>query len=82
MFDRKCLFFNGYTEQTVMESPTEKHRVRHVKITYFLVDDTINVVEPIVEVQFLFYFIEFLFTMCNFLNGKISHQKTESNRHV
>ncbi|CAH1731580.1 unnamed protein product [Aphis gossypii] len=47
--DRKCLSFNGYTQHTITNSPIETFRVRKVKITYFLVDDTIAVVEPVVK---------------------------------
>lgn len=50
MFGGKCLCFNGYTKQAVVESPIETYRVRRVKILYFLVDDTISVMEPVVEV--------------------------------
>ncbi|XP_025198331.1 EF-hand domain-containing protein 1-like [Melanaphis sacchari] len=48
-FDRKCLSFIGYTQHTINNSPIETFRVRKVKITYFLVDDTITVVEPFVK---------------------------------
>ncbi|KAF0755012.1 EF-hand domain-containing protein 1-like [Aphis craccivora] len=49
MFDGKCLSFNGFTQQPITESAVDTFRVRRVKITYFLVDDSISVVEPIVE---------------------------------
>lgn len=51
MFDGKCLFFNGFSKQTVAESLVDEYRIRHVKIIYYLVDDTISVLEPIVEVN-------------------------------
>lgn len=50
IFDGKCLSFNGFTQQTITESAVDTFRVRRVKITYFLVDDTISVVEPVEEV--------------------------------
>lgn len=50
MFEGKCLSFDGFTIQTVTESSVDTNRVRRVKITYFLVDDSISVVEPVVEV--------------------------------
>lgn len=50
-FDGKCLSFIGYSKQSKLESPLDTCRVRRVKITYFLVDDTISVVEPAVEVK-------------------------------
>lgn len=50
MFDGKCLSFNGFTQQAITESAVDTYRVRRVKITYFLVDDTISVVEPVEEV--------------------------------
>lgn len=49
-FDGKCLSFNGYSKYTTIESPVDKYRVRRVKIIYFLVDDTISIVEPVIEV--------------------------------
>ncbi|XP_050437569.1 EF-hand domain-containing protein 1-like isoform X2 [Adelges cooleyi] len=49
LYDGKCLSFNGYTKQSNPESPLDSYRVRRVKITYYLVDDTISVVEPVVE---------------------------------
>ena len=48
-FDKKVLMFNAYFKQTVHESPEEHFRIRHVKIYYYLEDDSISVVEPLVE---------------------------------
>ena len=48
-FDKKVLLFNGYFKQTVHESPDEHFRIRHVNIYYYLEDDSISVVEPVVE---------------------------------
>ena len=45
-FDKKVLLFNAYFKQTVHESPNEHYRVRHVKVYYYLEDDSISVVEP------------------------------------
>jgi len=56
-FDRKCLSFIGYTKDTVDNSPLVTFRVRKVKITYFLVDDTIAIVESAVKVNFFFTII-------------------------
>ena len=43
------LLFNAYFKQTVHESPEEFYRVRFVKMYYYLEDDTISVIEPVVE---------------------------------
>lgn len=51
LFDGKCLLFNGFTKQIIVDSPADEYRIRRVKITYFLVDDTISVVEPVIEVK-------------------------------
>lgn len=48
-FDKKVLLFFAYFKQTVHESPNEYYCVRPVKIYYYLEDDSIAVVEPIVE---------------------------------
>ncbi|XP_026819347.1 EF-hand domain-containing protein 1-like [Rhopalosiphum maidis] len=47
--DRKCLSYYGYAQHTILNSPIETFRVRKIKITYFLVDDTIVVTEPVVK---------------------------------
>lgn len=67
--DRKCLSFNGYTQHTITNSPIETFRVRKVKITYFLVDDTIAVVEPVVKVNFYLYY--FLNTIILFFSNEL-----------
>ena len=43
------LKFNAWFKQTVHESPGEHFRVRHVCIYYYLEDDSISVVEPVIE---------------------------------
>ncbi|KAK3704391.1 hypothetical protein QZH41_008280 [Actinostola sp. cb2023] len=48
-FDKKVLLFHAYFKQAVHESPGEYYRVRPVKIYYYLEDDAISVVEPVVE---------------------------------
>eukprot|EP01105_Mastigella_eilhardi_P014914 TRINITY_DN3395_c0_g1_i2.p2 TRINITY_DN3395_c0_g1~~TRINITY_DN3395_c0_g1_i2.p2 ORF type:complete len:649 (+),score=174.07 TRINITY_DN3395_c0_g1_i2:213-1949(+) len=44
-YDKKVLSFKAYFKEAVPESPTEKFRVRFVRINYFLEDDSINVLE-------------------------------------
>ena len=41
--------FKAYFQQTVPESADEHYRVRYVKLYYYLEDDSISVVEPVVE---------------------------------
>ena len=48
-FDKKVLLFQAYFKQTVHEAPHEFYCVRPVKIFYYLEDDSIAVVEPVVE---------------------------------
>lgn len=48
-FDKKVLKFNAYFKEAVHESPNEFYRVRPVEIYYYLEDDSIAVIEPIVE---------------------------------
>lgn len=48
-WDKKVLRFVGYFKQTVNESAKEYFRVRPVDIYYYLEDDSISVVEPVVE---------------------------------
>jgi len=48
-FDKKVLKFNAYFKEAVHESPNEYYRVRPVIVYYYLEDDSIAVVEPIVE---------------------------------
>ena len=48
-FDKKVLKFDAYFKEAVHESPNEYYRVRPVEIYYYLEDDSIAVVEPVVE---------------------------------
>lgn len=48
-FDKKVLLFFGYFKQTVHESANEYFRVRPVKVYYYLEDDSLAVVEPLVN---------------------------------
>ena len=43
------LKFDAYFKQTVHESPQEFYRIRCVSIYYYLEDDSIAVIEPMVE---------------------------------
>ncbi|KAL0241191.1 hypothetical protein GEMRC1_006426 [Eukaryota sp. GEM-RC1] len=45
----KVLRFFGYFLETVRDSPHETYRIRFCKIDYFLVDDTLQVLEPAEE---------------------------------
>ncbi|CAE8640930.1 unnamed protein product [Polarella glacialis] len=45
-FDRHVLRFTGYFKEAVVETNLENHRVRHVKIYYYLEDDTCHIIEP------------------------------------
>ena len=45
----QVLRFNAYFKQTVHESPNEHFRVREVSIFYYLEDDSISVVEPVMD---------------------------------
>jgi len=47
--EKKVLKFNGYYKETVNDSPDEIYRVRPVDLFYYLVDDTIMIVEPVVQ---------------------------------
>jgi len=49
VFDKNVLLFHAYFKQTVHESPDEFYCIRPVKIFYYLEDDSIAVVEPVVE---------------------------------
>lgn len=49
LFAQKCLRFKAFFRQKVFNSPDEHYRVRHVNIVYYLEDDTICVIEPVVE---------------------------------
>nr|XP_056712805.1 EF-hand domain-containing protein 1 [Euleptes europaea] len=48
-FDKKVLKFNGYFQEDVPISTEEHFRVRQVGIYYYLEDDSMSVMEPIVE---------------------------------
>lgn len=48
-FDKKVLKFDAYFKEAVHESPNEYYRVRPVEIYYYLEDDSIGVIEPLVE---------------------------------
>lgn len=48
-FDKKVLRFDGYFKQVITVSPREEYRVRPVVFYYYLEDDSIAVVEPVVE---------------------------------
>lgn len=49
LFAQKCLNFKAFFRQSVYNSPSEHHRIRHVNIIYFLEDDTLCVNEPPVD---------------------------------
>lgn len=49
MVSFQVLLFNAYFKQTVHESSLEYYRVRDVKIYYYLEDDSMSVVEPVVR---------------------------------
>ncbi|KYM99290.1 EF-hand domain-containing protein 1 [Cyphomyrmex costatus] len=49
VFAQKCLCFKAFFRQGVFNSPDEHYRVRHVDIIYYLEDDTLCVVEPVVK---------------------------------
>lgn len=48
-FNKKVLKFIVYFKETVYESPLEHYRVRIVDLYYYLEDDTIMLIEPVVE---------------------------------
>ena len=45
-FDKQVLSFDGYFQESVTESRAEQYRVRHVKVYFYLEDDSIQLVEP------------------------------------
>ncbi|EZA47764.1 EF-hand domain-containing protein [Ooceraea biroi] len=49
VFAQKCLRFKAYFRQEVLNSPHEHYRLRHVNIIYYLEDDTLCVIEPVVD---------------------------------
>lgn len=64
LYAQKCLTFNAFFKQAVVESPNEFYRVRQVNIIYFLEDDTITVIEPRVPVS---NFVGFEYAKSEFL---------------
>ena len=53
-FDKRVLLFEAYFKQTVHESPNEFYCIRPVKIYYYLEDDSVSVVEPVVNNSYVF----------------------------
>ncbi|XP_011138125.1 EF-hand domain-containing protein 1 isoform X2 [Harpegnathos saltator] len=49
VFAQKCLRFKAFFRQRIFNSPDERCRVRHVNIVYFLEDDTVCVIEPVLD---------------------------------
>lgn len=49
LFAQKCLRFKAFFRQGVFNSPDEHYRIRHVDIIYYLEDDTVCVIEPVVK---------------------------------
>ncbi|OAF69086.1 Myoclonin-1 [Intoshia linei] len=47
--DNKVLRFYGWFKQSIVESPQETYQVRRVVLYYYLLDDTILIVEPCKE---------------------------------
>ncbi|XP_003404484.1 EF-hand domain-containing protein 1 isoform X1 [Loxodonta africana] len=48
-FDKKVLKFDAYFQEDVPMSTEEHYRIRQVSIYYYLEDDSMSVVEPVVE---------------------------------
>ncbi|ELV09923.1 EF-hand domain-containing protein 1 [Tupaia chinensis] len=48
-FDKKVLKFDAYFQETVPVSTEEHYRIRQVNIYYYLEDDSMSVIEPVVE---------------------------------
>ncbi|XP_037015466.2 EF-hand domain-containing protein 1 [Artibeus jamaicensis] len=48
-FDKKVLKFDAYFQEDVPMSTEEHYRIRQVNIYYYLEDDSMSVVEPVVE---------------------------------
>ncbi|XP_016065312.1 PREDICTED: EF-hand domain-containing protein 1 isoform X1 [Miniopterus natalensis] len=48
-FDKKVLKFEAYFQEDVPMSTEEHYRIRQVNIYYYLEDDSMSVIEPIVE---------------------------------
>ncbi|XP_070844225.1 EF-hand domain-containing protein 1 [Chaetodon trifascialis] len=49
VFDKKVLRFNAYFEENILYSPDEDCRMRPVVIYYYLEDDSMCIIEPMVE---------------------------------
>jgi hypothetical protein len=56
IYDKKTLRFSGYFLQNFPDSSTEAQKTRCVNILYYLEDDTITVLEPIVNVRLVYFF--------------------------
>ncbi|XP_071777191.1 EF-hand domain-containing protein 1 [Centroberyx gerrardi] len=48
-YDKKVLRFYAYFKEDILYSPDEEYRVRPVVVHYFLEDDSMCVIEPVVE---------------------------------
>ncbi|XP_023567655.1 EF-hand domain-containing protein 1 isoform X2 [Octodon degus] len=48
-FDKKVLKFDAYFQEDIPTSTEEHYRIRQVNIYYYLEDDSMSVIEPIVE---------------------------------
>ncbi|XP_075910234.1 EF-hand domain-containing family member C2 [Petromyzon marinus] len=48
-YSNQVLSFEGFTREEVPQSPVETRRVRHVRVLFFLEDDSIQVLEPQVK---------------------------------
>ncbi|KAM9074148.1 EF-hand domain-containing protein 1 isoform 2-T2 [Megaptera novaeangliae] len=48
-FDKKVLKFDAYFQEDVPLSTEERYRIRRVNIYYYLEDDSMSVIEPVVE---------------------------------
>ncbi|XP_051008912.1 EF-hand domain-containing protein 1 [Acomys russatus] len=49
VFDKKVLRFSAYFQEDVPLSTEEHYRIRQVNIYYYLEDDSMSVIEPVVE---------------------------------
>ncbi|KOC65488.1 EF-hand domain-containing protein 1 [Habropoda laboriosa] len=49
LFAQKCLFFKAFFRQGVFNSPDEHFRIRHVNVLYFLEDNTLCIIEPVIN---------------------------------
>lgn len=48
-YDRQVLYFKGYFQEGVTESRQETYRVRNCKIYFYLEDDSIQIIEPVMK---------------------------------